>query len=258
MINKYIIFFISIFSYLISYPVNTNLKYPIIYLSKVKSLSEDEIKTLILYLFNKKIRAFLNLISITEYTAINTKNNSMNTPKIKEYMVLFGGKIINDIEFFLCHPAEYGFIESTIDTNGNTLKSTASGRYQFLFKTWKYIEKLFQKNNFKNIYLEEIKKILENTKELYIDIEKVYKNEDDFFIYSFGPFWQDLGAIILMHYAGAINDILNDNFETAIFKLAPVWASLPKDESNLSYYNGQKAYPLEQCINILKEKIKNL
>jgi muramidase (phage lysozyme) len=264
MTKKYFIFIFTFFftsiikSANIYEPLISKKIYPIIYLSKVKRLNEAEIKKIINLFFNKKIRAFLNLISFTEYTAINTKNNLINTPEIKEYMIVFGGTISDTNAFFLNHPGEKGFIVSITDNNGNQLRSTASGRYQFLLKTWQYLEKIFQKDLFKEIYLNSIIETINKKNELYNDSEKIYNSEDDFFYYSFGPFWQDLGAIILMYYADAIDDIINDNFETAIFKLAPVWASLPKDESNLSYYNGQTACSLEKCLNTLKEKIKNL
>lgn len=61
---------------------------------------------------------------------------------------------------------------------------------------------------------------------------------------DFSPYSQDLGAIELIRQRGALDDILNDRFETAINKLSKEWASLPTAEGK-GYYKGQKARKID-------------
>lgn len=44
---------------------------------------------------------------------------------------------------------------------------------------------------------------------------------------DFSPISQDVAALYLMDEAGALDDVANGNFEAAVDKLGPVWASLP-------------------------------
>lgn len=71
-----------------------------------------------------------------------------------------------------------------------SLCSTAAGAYQFLSNTWDYLS--------------------------------VRLNLSDF-----SPQNQDLAAIELIREKGALNDVLEGRFETAITKVNRVWASLP-------------------------------
>jgi muramidase (phage lysozyme) len=75
-------------------------------------------------------------------------------------------------------------------TDGKTNYTTAAGRYQFLNKTWN-------------------------------GLARQYGFRD------FGARNQDLGAVALIAQRGAINDVINGNWQGAIKKLGPEWASLP-------------------------------
>lgn len=75
-------------------------------------------------------------------------------------------------------------------TDGKTNYTTAAGRYQFLNGTWN-------------------------------GLARQYGFRD------FGARNQDLGAVALIAQRGAINDVINGNWQGAIKKLGPEWASLP-------------------------------
>lgn len=75
-------------------------------------------------------------------------------------------------------------------TDGKTNVTTAAGRYQFLYDTW---------NN----------------------VAQRYGLKD------FGAQNQDFGAVALIAGRGALNDVINGNWQSAIKKLGPEWASLP-------------------------------
>lgn len=75
-------------------------------------------------------------------------------------------------------------------TDGRTNVTTAAGRYQFLYDTW---------NN----------------------VARQYGLKD------FGAQNQDFGAVALIAGRGALNDVINGNWQSAIKKLGPEWASLP-------------------------------
>jgi muramidase (phage lysozyme) len=55
---------------------------------------------------------------------------------------------------------------------------------------------------------------------------------------------QDVAAIELLRESGALSELLNDNFEGAVHKAAPVWASLPKPGGG-SVYANQKSKRLD-------------
>lgn len=86
-------------------------------------------------------------------------------------------------------------------TDGRTNFTTAAGRYQFLNGTW---------NN----------------------LAKQYGFRD------FSPQSQDLGAIALIAGRGALDDVLNGRWESAIRKLGKEWASLPSS----TYKQGKRSW----------------
>lgn len=90
--------------------------------------------------------------------------------------------------------------------------SSAEGAYQFLNKTWEGVSKKLGLTDF--------------SKES-----------------------QDIAAVDLIIQRGALDDILNGNFKKAVNKLAPEWASLPKDGGGSNYKN-QKARKFEQLEQI--------
>ena len=86
-------------------------------------------------------------------------------------------------------------------TDGRTNYTTAAGRYQFINPTW---IKLAQQYGFKDFSA---------------------KN-------------QDLGAIALIAQRGALNDVTNGNYKSAIGKLGKEWASLPTS----TYAQGKRSW----------------
>jgi muramidase (phage lysozyme) len=86
-------------------------------------------------------------------------------------------------------------------TDGKTNYTTAAGRYQFLKGTW---DNLANQYGFKD----------------------------------FSPRAQDLGAIALISGRGALDDVLNGNYQSAIGKLGSEWASLPSSK----YKQGKRSW----------------
>lgn len=98
---------------------------------------------------------------------------------------------------------------------GQKICSTAAGRYQFLSSTW-------------------------------------YATAKALSLKDFSPHSQDIGAVLLIKNRQALTNILNGEFNTAIHKLAPEWASLPTKRGT-SYYKGQRARPLSKLQEIYKQ-----
>ncbi|MCL4361162.1 glycoside hydrolase family 104 protein [Candidatus Dependentiae bacterium] len=155
-----------------------------------------DIKILKAYLYNKKIKAFLDTIAHVE-----------GTFKPEGYRMCFTGKLFED---FSDHPR----IKICANINGKQVCSTAAGRYQFLARTWDKISKKIGTN-------------------------------------SFHPKNQDLGAIVLLHQADALKDIVAGKINSAIFKLNGLWASFP----DAPY--GQQSVPmtLRKIMNIYEERL---
>lgn len=72
---------------------------------------------------------------------------------------------------------------------------------------------------------------------------------------DFMPYSQDLAAVHLIKRRGAINDILNDDFESAINKLSLEWASLPTSKGT-GAYKGQKARKMEYLKKVYGMPVK--
>lgn len=119
------------------------------------------------------VRAFLNMIAYAE-----------GTSGADGYRTLFGGGLFDS---YADHPRRVFTFTNRI---GQTLRTTAAGRYQFLARTW--------------------------------DGLRAKLNLPDF-----SPPNQDAGAIELIRERGALNDVKAGRFVTAVEKVAPVWASLP-------------------------------
>jgi muramidase (phage lysozyme) len=200
---------------------------PVIHTGKI------DIKTILHYMSNKKIRGFLNVIACCEGTKkINRKNKaSDHLAALQEYKIPFinAEKITSLIEYpnkLFC---------------GNVRQvrvcASASGRYQFIRTTWAEQTKknkqqdVFKKHEaFFDYYLANLPHFYQD------DVIALYKNKTDIIKNKFGPFWQDFYAIILLEKAGAIQDILNNNYSNAIKKACKVWSTLPKDKSGKSFY----------------------
>jgi muramidase (phage lysozyme) len=115
-------------------------------------------------IIDPKIRVFLDLIGKSEGADYNT---------------LYGGGTFSD---FSKHP-------NRVITAGNW-SSTASGKYQFLYKTWNPIQ--------------------------------IALNLPDFSANS-----QDLACIYLLKQGGVYDFIINKDFNNAIQKACKIWASMP-------------------------------
>lgn len=120
-------------------------------------------------------RAFLDMIAYSEGTANGADNG---------YGVLFGGGSFSD---YSDHPRQ---VFTFTNKAGQTLKTTAAGRYQFLARTWDEVQSK-------------------------LDLP------------DFGPHSQDLAALELVRQRGALDDVRAGNISAAVTKCAPIWASLP-------------------------------
>lgn len=122
---------------------------------------------------NPNVRAFLDMIAFAEGTA-----------GPDGYLTMFGGALANS---YADHPRKrFTFTNS----RGETLTTSAAGRYQFLIATW-----------------DELKKKLG--------------------LPDFSPDSQDRAAIELIRQRGALNDVKAGRVASAITKIAPIWASMP-------------------------------
>jgi len=95
------------------------------------------------------------------------------------YRVMFGGSMFDSFD---AHP-------NIVHTAGS-LRSTAAGAYQFLFKTWQAVSTALG-------------------------------------LPDFSPLMQDIGAVYLIRGRGALADVLAGNIKAAISKCCKEWASLP-------------------------------
>jgi lysozyme len=125
------------------------------------------------YTASANVSAFLDLIAYAEGT-LNERG----------YQTQFGYRYFTS---FADHPRQY--FDYT-DQAGRTFKTSASGRYQIIVKTW--------------------------------DALKAKLGLQDF-----SPASQDAAAVELIRQRGALNDVKAGRIADAVTKCAPVWASLP-------------------------------
>lgn len=122
---------------------------------------------------NDNVSAFLDLIASAEGT-LNERG----------YQTQFGYRYFTS---FADHPRQY--FDYT-DQAGRTLKTSASGRYQIIVKTWDALKSKLG-------------------------------------LQDFSPASQDAAAVELIRQRGALNDVKAGRIADAVSKCAPVWASLP-------------------------------
>jgi muramidase (phage lysozyme) len=116
--------------------------------------------------------AFLDMLAFSEGTRDKGDDG---------YNLVVGGSLFDD---YAVHPARSVWLPRY------EIHSTAAGRYQFLRRTWRALQKRLQ-------------------------------------LPDFGPISQDRGAIELIRGRKALEDIKAGRFEVAVQKCAKEWASLP-------------------------------
>lgn len=119
-------------------------------------------------------KAFLDMIAFSEGVR----------PGIDGYKTLFGGGMFDS---FADHPRQ---IFNFTNKNGEKLKTSAAGRYQFLARTWDALARRLS-------------------------------------LSDFSPENQDAAALELVRERGALADVQAGRIEIAIGKCAKIWASLP-------------------------------
>jgi muramidase (phage lysozyme) len=132
----------------------------------------------------------------------------------QKYNVMFAGK---EFSSYASHPVQTGEMPAEgITANGYT--STAAGRYQFLFKTFKGLQDM------------------------------------GYFSSGFAPPEQDVAAIALVESKGVFDNQLKlvdeNSFVSVLDKLAPVWASLPYSPKGGQSYYGQPVQSKSDLLNV--------
>lgn len=118
-------------------------------------------------------RAFLDMLAYAEGTA--GENG---------YRTMFGHRLFDS---FADHPRQYFTFKNG---RGETLRTSAAGRYQFLARTWDTLQRRLA-------------------------------------LPDFGPASQDAAALELVRERGALADVQAGRLQEAVTKCAPIWASLP-------------------------------
>lgn len=116
--------------------------------------------------------------------ALDTLAYAEGTAGPNGYRTLFGGNLFDDMSD---HPRQFF---SFTNSRGQTLRTSAAGRYQFLSRTWDALRKK-------------------------LDLP------------DFGPASQDAAALELIRERGALDDVKAGRLGEFVRKCAPVWASLP-------------------------------
>jgi len=153
-------------------------------------------------MYSKNLLAFLDMVGKSEGTT-----NSPITLN-SGYDIIVTGIDGKPERFtnYSAHPFDHGRKAKQINSHG--LYSTASGKYQILYKFWPYYKRILK-------------------------------------LKDFGPESQDKVAVQLIKECGAIGDVEEGRLEKAITKCSRIWASLPgneygqrthKFETLLSYY----------------------
>ena len=133
---------------------------------------------------NPNVKAFLDMIAVSEGTSTNPATTCNG------YDVIVTGIDGRPEVFtsFKTHPFSNGRPPKRINIRG--LCSSASGRYQFMLKDWKYYQQLLK-------------------------------------LPDFGAVSQDTWAVQLIRERGAIPLIESGRFSQAVTKVSNLWASLP-------------------------------
>lgn len=119
-------------------------------------------------------KAFLDMLAYSEGVASGQDG----------YRTLFGGALMDSLAD---HPRQFF---TFTNSRGETLRTSAAGRYQFLMRTWDTLQRRLG-------------------------------------LPDFGPASQDAAALELVRERGAQLDVQAGRIQAAITKCAPIWASLP-------------------------------
>jgi len=155
-------------------------------------------------MYSNNMRAFLDMIGKSEGTS-----NSLHTIN-GGYDIIVTGINGKPERFanYTDHPFANGRKAKQINEHG--LYSTASGKYQILYKFWPYYKRVLH-------------------------------------LKDFSPKSQDQVAVQMINESGALGDVEEGRIEQAIKKCSRIWASLPgnqygqkthKVETLLAYYKG--------------------
>lgn len=211
-------------------------------------LDKSQVRMILQYLIDPEIRCFLNIISLCEGTSRQQKANiACFKPSWSEYAVSFGYKEKLDLKkypnkFFCPRGKRY-------------LCATASGRYQFIAKTWEYLirkynqEKIFNENKiFFSDFFSNIDTYYEES------ISSKYHSVEDLLDFKFGPFWQDFYAVVLLVQANLIQSIKNKNIEKICQKISFIWPSFPKNKfSENRYKDGvNNSKPFKRIVRLFE------
>ena len=218
---------------------------------EVVHLDDASIERLLLLLDNYNVRTVLNIIARCEGTALKSADASDKAHR-DEYTICFGYDRVKDFD---CHPSEKGFIKE-ISLSSKVIKSTAAGRYQFLFRTWRRVFHILQITSLEKKFSPVLKKLYSQCDNWYYDPKTIFPSYHHFTRKQFNPFLQDLAAVYLLHEQGVLKDIIAGNFHKTIYEVSKVWASIPKDESGQSFYPPQKARPYNQLLKDFNEAQK--
>lgn len=138
-------------------------------------------------MYSKNMKAFLGMVAKSEGTSNShfTRDNG--------YDIVVTGISGKPERFtdYRDHPFASGRKAKQINEHG--LYSTASGRYQILFKFWPYYKRILH-------------------------------------LKDFSPNSQDQVAVQLIKECGALGDVEEGRLEKAISKCARIWASLPGNQ----------------------------
>jgi muramidase (phage lysozyme) len=138
-------------------------------------------------MYSKNLLAFLDMVGKSEGTS-----NSFHTLNSGYDIIVTGisGKPERFTDYS-DHPFANGRKAKQINEHG--LYSTASGKYQILYKFWPYYKRILK-------------------------------------LKDFSPPYQDILAVQLIKESGALADVEEGRLETAITKCSRIWASLPGNQ----------------------------